>query len=486
MKNHLRSPRHLTIEPDYVPRQVPSGQQLPIVVYIIAFTQFALPFMYSGVAVTLPTMGIDFGASGVTLALIETVYLGAGAAFLLPLGCVAETTDKRTLFSMGLLFYAITTLTIGTLPSTDSILALRFIQGVASAFMGATVMAILFEVTPPGVRGKAIGLLMGAVYLGLAAGPLIAGIITTQFGWRWVYFLTAIPLFGALAAVLAIWGARWKFSRLTVNWLSSTLVTVSVFLLISGSALLGEERLGYFLVVLGLTTAVAFFTADARSREPMLRFSSIRSNGEYSRALVSQFLVYSAAFGMTFLFSLYLQVVKGLSPQDTGILLVISPVLMAAIAPLSGRLADRYRPDRLTASGVLFITASLLMATRISVATELSYLVTVLAMQGLGLGLFSAPNMSLILHSVERQDLTQASALAAKTRSLGMAASMIVVMVLLSLHMGSGPIGQRGGDYHEILFSYLLVVESSFVVYAALACFAAVLLVFWARRVVRP
>ena len=160
--------------------------------------------------------------------------------------------------------------------------------------MGATVMAILFEVTPAGVRGKAIGLLMGAVYLGLAAGPLIAGIITTQLGWRWVYFLTAIPLFGALIAVLAIWGARWKFSRLTINWLSSTLVTVSVFLLISGSALLGEERLGYFLVVLGLATAVAFFTADARSREPMLRLSSIRSNGEYSRALVSQFLIYSA------------------------------------------------------------------------------------------------------------------------------------------------------------------------------------------------
>ena len=61
--------------------------------------------------------------------------------------------------------------------------------------------------------------------------------------------------------------------------------------------MLGEERLGYFLVVLGLATAVAFFAVDERSREPMLRLSSIRSNGEYSRALVSQFLVYGAAFG---------------------------------------------------------------------------------------------------------------------------------------------------------------------------------------------
>ena len=101
--------------------------------------------MYSGVGVTLPSLGLELATSGVGLGLIETVYLAAGAAFLLPLGCIAQHSDKRTLFSVGLLVYACATLTIGWLPSTGSIVAVRVIQGIASAFMGATVMAILFE-----------------------------------------------------------------------------------------------------------------------------------------------------------------------------------------------------------------------------------------------------------------------------------------------------------------------------------------------------
>ena len=485
MKAHSSAHHRLTTEPEKLLKQNSPSGHLPAVVYIIALTQFVLPFMYSGVTVTLPALGLEFAASGVTLALIETVYLGAGAAFLLPLGCIAEKTDKRTLFRIGLLVYAIATVTIGALPSTESILAVRFIQGIASAFMGATVMAILFEATPSGARGKAIGLSMGAVYLGLAAGPLVAGIITTQFGWRWVYFLTAVPLFGTFISMEVVLSARWKLSRLTVNWLSSLLVTAAVFLLISGSALLGDGRLGYILIVVGLATAVSFFAIDKRSRQPLLRLSSIWSNSKYARALASQLLVYSAAFGMTFLFSLYLQIVKGFTSQDAGIMLIISPILMAAIAPLSGRLADRYPPARLAALGTLLITISLLMASQISAGTALTYLVAVLAIQGVGLGLFSAPNLSLILHSVQKHELNQASALSAKTRSLGMVASMTVVVLFLSLHLGGSPIAQPGGDYHEILFGYLSVVESSFVVHAALACLAAALFVVRARRVTR-
>ena len=74
--------------------------------------------------------------------MIETVYLAAGAAFLLPLGCVAQHADQRTLFSVGLLAYAVTTFAIGFLPSIDAIVIVRFLQGVASAFVGATVQGL--------------------------------------------------------------------------------------------------------------------------------------------------------------------------------------------------------------------------------------------------------------------------------------------------------------------------------------------------------
>ena len=458
---------------------------LPPLVYVLALTQFALPFMYSGVGVTLPSLGLELGTSGVGLGLIETVYLAAGAAFLLPLGCVAQRADKRTLFSVGLLVYACATLAIGWLPSTGSIIAVRVVQGIASAFMGATVMAILFEATPAGVRGRAVGICMGAVYCGLAAGPLVAGFITTQLGWRWVFIITSVPLFAAFLVVEWAYKGRWRFSKPELNWASTALVIAAVLLLVSGSSILGEQALGYLFLGAGLVACVAFFALEERSEEPMMRLSAVRANRDYSRGLISQFLVYAAGFAMTFLFSIFLQLVSGYTAQEAGLLLVVSPLCMALMAPLSGHLADRYRAKSVAGFGALLVMVSLLLATRISAGTPVEYLILVLIAQGVGLGMFSAPNVSRIMHSVEGNQVSIASALSAKARSLGMLASMTVVMIQLSIHMGPGPISEPGSDFvHDMLFGYLNVVESSFTVQAGLA-FIAMLLVAgtgWLRR----
>ena len=458
---------------------------LPPLVYVLALTQFALPFMYSGVGVTLPTLGLELGTSGVGLGLIETVYLAAGAAFLLPLGCVAQHSDKRTLFSVGLLVYACATLVIGWLPSTASIVAVRVIQGIASAFMGATVMAILFEATPPGVRGRAVGVCMGAVYCGLAAGPLVAGFITTQLGWRWVFFITSIPLFAAFLVVEWAREGRWAFSRPMLNWPSTVLVIVAVLMLVAGSSILGEQQLGYLLLAMGLLAGIAFFALEEHSAEPMLKLSEVRANRNYSRGLISQFLVYAAGFAMTFLFSIFLQLVSGYTAQEAGLLLAVSPLCMALMAPFSGHLADRYRAKSVAGLGAFLVMVSLLLATRISAGTPVEYLILVLTVQGAGLGMFSAPNVSRIMHSVERQQVSIASALSAKARSLGMLASMTVVMIQLSTHLGPGPISEPGSDFvHDMMSGYLNVVESSFTVQAALAFIATLLVIGtgWAWR----
>ena len=447
-------------------------QRMPAVVFVIVLSQFVIPFMYSGVALTLPATGLELAASGVALTLIETVYLGAGAAFLLPLGRVAESADKITLFKTGLLVYAASTLLIGFLPSMATIIAARFVQGVASAFMGATAMAILFENASAKTRGRAIGLCLGAVYTGLAAGPFVAGLVTTHLGWRWVYFLTAIPLFVSFIAVETKL-KRWRFSAPDVNWRASSFVIAAVFLLIFACALLGRGATGYVLLALGAAACIAFFQLDKRSSRPMLELDRIRENKDYRGALLGLFVIYAGGFGMIFLFSIYLQLLRGFSPQETGFVLMIAPIVMAIIAPIAGRLADHYSPKGLAALGALFVMASLLMATTVTIETGLPFIIAVLVTQGIGFGLFSSPNMSLILHSVEPEHLSMASALSAKMRSLGMVASMAIITIFVSMFMGSGPIAQ-GGDYvHGMLFGYLSVLEFSFIVHAVLACVAA-------------
>ena len=150
------------------------------VVWTVAFTNFALPFMFAGVGVALPAIGREMAMSGAALGLFETLYLGTVTALLLPAGRVSDAGDKNSLFTLGL----------AVLPSVPLLLAFRVLQGLCVALVAATNMAILTESVPRERLGRAMGLNVGAVYVGLAAGPFVAGVITTGLGWRWMFVIS--------------------------------------------------------------------------------------------------------------------------------------------------------------------------------------------------------------------------------------------------------------------------------------------------------
>lgn len=113
---------------------------------------------------------------------------------------------------------------------------------------------------------------------------------------------------------------------------------------------------------------------------------------------------------------------------------------MAIVAPFSGALADRVRPELLATAGVAAILGSSLLATTLDAGTSLAFVTSVLALQGLGFALFSSPNMTIIMSSVPPAEVGIASALGAKSRSLGMLTGMLLTATLVSLAMGDAPI----------------------------------------------
>ncbi len=438
-----------------------SHSKIASLVYVIALTQFAMPFMFSGVGITLPLMGLELHASAVALGLVETGYLGAAAAFLLPVGRLADATDKKMLFKAGLLGYGLLTLSIGFAGSPALIIALRIIQGIFGAMVMATGMALITEVVAKENLGKAMGLSIGAIYAGLAAGPFIGGVVTTNFGWRWVYFLTALVLILSFLLTHRLMKSQWRRPRIPFDWLGSLVVVSIIVCLIAGSAMLDESHWGGVLLAIGLVNIPVFFWIEKRVKQPLLRFDRLRANRVLSKALLTQLMMYSGSFGMTFLYSLYLQEVKALSAQQAGQVLVIGPVLMAITAPAFGRLADRIPPTNISLTGMISTALSLLMATQVGVDTSLTYICITIVLQGLGFAMFSSPNMALIMSSVTPEHYSMASALASKTRYLGMVISMIIITLLMSTLIGAGTI--RGS-----LESYLAVMQFSFVTFSVL------------------
>src|SRR2546426_851136 len=159
----------------------------PLLVPAIAASQFAPPFMISGVAVALPALGTDLAAGATALSLIETVFLAAAVALLLPARRLAHASDKAMLYKLGMVTVPPSSLLRGLVSSVPAILCLRFVQGITSAAVQAAGPAIIADAVPPERRGRAYGITIGAIYAGLTLGPICAGFLVDLWGWRAVF-----------------------------------------------------------------------------------------------------------------------------------------------------------------------------------------------------------------------------------------------------------------------------------------------------------
>ena len=407
------------------------------IVYTIAFTNFVMPFMFSGAGVALPAMSRDLAMSGATLGLFETLYLGTVAALILPAGRLADAGDKKSFFLMGVTGFTLATFGLGISQSVPLVLFSRITQGISAALVGATNMAILAETVPRSRLGWAMGLNIGAVYVGLSAGPFVAGLVTTFFGWRWMYLISAI--LSVLATLLAWSGLKrqWRRPELIFDWPGTILSASGLVLLIAASATVGKSSLGWSFVAASVLALFLFVRVEKNSPSPLVSISVLKEQPVLLRALTVQLLTYAGAFGISFLFSLYLQEIWNWTPEKAGRILMISPVLMATLAPFAGRLADRIRPQLLAACGVSLIFIGTLAAWQVPRLESLPLLVFSLVMHGIGFALFSSPNMTVIMSNASPQHTAMTSAMSAQMRTLGMVSSMMLITVFLVFNLGA-------------------------------------------------
>lgn len=414
-----------------------------LLVPAIAAAQFAPPFMISGVAVALPAMGADLVTGATELSLVETVYLAAAVAMLLPVGRLADATDKALLYKVGMAAFALSSIAIGLVSSIAAILLLRFLQGVLSAAAQATGPAIIADAVPAERRGAAYGITIGAIYAGLTLGPIIGGALVDRWGWRAVFVAGGALVMLLLAPAHYLLRARWQppASRGTVHLPSTVLGLAGMLALVGGAASLRDGWLGYAAVALGLTLIALFVRLQRRVAAPLINLELLLANRVLRDALLVQWLLYCNATGTVFLLSLHIQSVLGYAPNTAGQVLAVGTLLMAAIAPVSGRLADRLGPHAIAAAGVAVVLVAALLATRLGAGSTLPLIGLVLAVQGTGFAFFSSANMTTVMNAVPPARSGMASALSAGSRSLGMVSGMLIAGALVSLHLGHDAVG---------------------------------------------
>jgi len=433
-------------------------------IFIVCAVQFLAPFMMSAVGVALPAIGRFYEASAVSLALVEMVYILAVALFLLPVGRLADITGRKKIFVSGTALFALATILLPFSPSMGIFIAVRFVQGIGVACTVSTSVAILSSVVPREKRGKAMGMIVACVYLGLSAGPALAGFMIDRLGWQWIFFAAAPLALAALVLTLAQLKGEWKGAEgESFDRVGSLIYMAALSCLIAGVSCLGRSAWAPGLMAAGAVCIIGFSVFEYRHPSPILDIRLLLGNRVLAFSNIATWINYAASFGLTFFFSVYLQVVKGMSAQAAGFVLIVQPVIQAVLSPLSGWLSDRVSPSRLSTAGMAVCAAGLGCAALIGQDAGIWQVLVVLVVMGVGFAAFSTPNMTTVMGSVGPEHYGIASSLVATMRSTGMLTAMTITTLLLGMFMGDAEVSTATAP------EFLEAMHTAFVIFALLS-----------------
>jgi MFS family permease len=320
--------------------------------------------------------------------------------------------------------------------SITTLIILRVFQGISSALIFGTSMAILTSVFQPGERGKAIGINITATYLGLSLGPVIGGLLTHYFGWRSI-FAFLVP-FGVVSLILIQRKIKTEWAEAIgekFDWRGSVIYGLALASFMYGFSRLPSST-GWICIVLAVLMAVLFLLFENKINNPVFDIRLIMKNRVFAFSAVAALINYSATSAIGFFISLYLQYLKGLDARTAGLIMISQPIAMTLLSPLAGKLSDKKNPGAIASVGMGITASGLILLCFVTSETSDYIIVLLLLLMGIGFGLFSSPNSNAIMSSVEKRHLGVASGVVGTMRMVGQMMSMGIAMMLISLYIG--------------------------------------------------
>jgi EmrB/QacA subfamily drug resistance transporter len=435
--------------------------------FVASMASFLTPFVGSSINVALPSIGKEFALNAIALDWTVTSYLLAAAIFLVPFGRLADIRGRKRVFTYGIIIDAVASILAAFSPSGMLLISFRALQGIGGAMIFGTGVAIVTSVFPMAERGKALGINVAAVYVGLSLGPPIGGFLTGQFGWRSIFVLDV--LLGLVVIIAVLWRLRGEWAEAKgekFDTIGAVIYGVALLVLMYGFSLV-PELLGLGLIAVGIVGLAIFIVWQNRATSPLLDMGLFRGSAVFAMSNLAALINYCATFAVSFLLSLYLQYIKGFSPESAGLILLSQPVVMAALSPIAGRLSDRIEPRVIASVGMALTTVGLALLIFLNQDTRLGFIFLSLIILGLGFGFFSSPNTNAVMSSVDKRFFGVASGTLATMRLIGQMLSLGTVLIMFALYIGRAQITPE--NYPMFLASS----KSAFIVFAVL-CFGGI------------
>lgn len=406
------------------------------VLLVTTFAAFLAPFLGSAVNLALPSIGKEFHANAISLGWVISSYILSTAIFLMPFGRLGDIIGRKKVFSFGILLFSISTFMIVFSGNITVLIILRIIEGLSSAMIFGTSLAIISSVFQPGERGRAMGINITSTYLGLSCGPVIGGILTQYLGWRSI-FAFLVP-FGIISLILIKRKIKTEWAEAgneKFDWRGSLIYGTALASFMYGFSKL-PSPVGWLCIVAGVIMAAGFIFAEKKISNPVFDIRLILQNRVFAFSGLAALINYSATSAIGFFMSLYLQYLKGLDARTAGLIMISQPIAMTLLSPLAGKLSDKRNPGVIASIGMGITACGLILLCFITEATPDFLIVLLLLLMGIGFGFFSSPNSNAIMSSVEKRHLGIASGVVGTMRMVGQMMSMGIAMMLISLYIG--------------------------------------------------
>jgi EmrB/QacA subfamily drug resistance transporter len=412
--------------------------------WMILLTIVSMTFMAcldsSIINVALPVMSSKLSVSMASIEWVVTSYLTVISATILIFGRLGDIKGKTKVFKFGIILFTIGSLLCGVSYSLLVLVIARVIQAIGAACAMSTNQGIITHIFPANERGRALGTAGTFVALGTMVGPPLGGFIVSVLSWQYI-FLINVPI-GILTFVfvMKMLPETNKASNEKLDTKGAFLFTLAIVALF-GSLIRGQE-IGYAepMIIIGfviaIISAIAFIFVEKIIQTPLLNLE-IFENKLFSISILCGFMSFVAISCSNIIQPFYLQNVLKLSPSVTGLLMVVSPLILSVVAPVSGYLSDKIGSEFLTFLGLILTSTGLLLMATLNEHTSLWNIVIFTGIMSLGNGIFQSPNNSLVMSTVPKSKLGIAGSINALIRNLGLVFGISFSTTLLYNRMSS-------------------------------------------------
>lgn len=406
------------------------------VVFVAFITSFFAVFLSAGIVLGVPAIAAEFGMNNVIQNWITTISALVIAVFTLPAGQISGKYGVKKSLILGVSIFLLASLGACISFSTEMFLIFRVFQGIGIAFSNVSAIAMVVQAVKPQNRGKALGFTVTGIYLAGSLSPVFCGFLVHNLGWRSMFYFV-LP-FLALCVVLMVLKipGEWKtYEESRIDSVGYVLYGIGILAFIYGFTNLMNSS-GAFCVVVGLVLLVIFGYYELRTDSPAFNMNLFR-NMKFTSSNVAALCSYLAIASITTILNYHFQYVRGWNAQIAGLILIITPIIMAILAPNSGKLSDRIHPQKLAAIGMIITTVALVILMFMDAGTPLYLIVIAMILQGIGMGLFTTPNTNAIMSSVPPNETPNASAAQSAMRTIGQTISLGLMTLVFAWIMGS-------------------------------------------------